>query len=339
MTSASVSGVTNKDVGQYAEDLLALAQRSGAYNYIHDFQGRTGWLVFDNPDIANSADSPLIREYSMSGLFLPKSRYQARFHTSPLIRPNPWGMILGANDCDNYVALPIGASTSGGDGLTITRESDDGTVTLVRATTDGDVLFDVSESEVDLGEVKVLDPSDEEDDGYWLKVHSPDFTPGDSLALQNGLYRVILDASTGYISLYRWNSGTSAYVKIDDFTAGTFTEAWLTEITPDQAVCKLDNGVEVTVRRGHPILIDTGTVDLLCVALTPANQSTSTDNYLSLGTSLYICSDANFNIVNATKNLDSGKKWIFYETVAATAEDIAHQCLVNPRLKRELVAR
>ncbi len=339
MTSASVSGVTNKDVDQYAEDLLALAQRSGAYNYIHDFQGRSGWLVLENPEISNDADSPMIREYSMSGLFLPRSRYQARFHSSPQIRTNPWGLTLGADDCDNYVALPAGASYSGGDGTTTTRESEDGTITLVLATTDGDVCFDVGESEVDLGEVKVLDPSDEEDDDYWLKVHSPDLAPKEKLVLQNGLYRVILDADTEYITLYRWDSGTSVYVKIDDFTAGTFTEAWLSEITPDQAVCKLDNGVEITVRRGHPILIDTGATDLSCVSSTPADQSTSTDNYLSLGTSLYICSDATFSLVNSTKNLDSGKKWIFYEAVAATAEDIAHQCLVLPRLKRELVAR
>lgn len=330
MTSAQISGITNKDVDRYAEDLLALAQRSGAYNYIHDFQGRSGWLVLENPEISNDAESPMIREYSMSGLFLPKSRYQARFHTSPQIRTNPWGLTFGSGGCDNYVALPAGASYSGGDGSTITRESEDGTITLILANSENDARFDVSAAEVDLGEVKVMDPTDEDDDAYWLKAHSPDMGMKEKLVLQNGLYRVVLDASTGYISLYRWDP--SAYVKIDDFTAGSFSEAWLSEITPDQAVCKLDNGVEITVRRGHPILIDTGTANLSCVSLSPSNQSTSSDNYLTLGTNLYICSDANFSI--ASKNLGSGKKWIFYGST-----DIAHQCLVNPRLKRELVAR
>lgn len=86
-------------------------------------------------------------------------------------------------------------------------------------------------------------------------------------------------------------------------------------------------------------MIDTGTTDLITIGLTPSDQSTSTENYLSLGTNLYICSDESFSIVNATQNLDDGKKWIFYETVSATAEDIAHQAMVNARENRELIQR
>lgn len=86
-------------------------------------------------------------------------------------------------------------------------------------------------------------------------------------------------------------------------------------------------------------MVDTGTSDLLCVTLTPADQSTSAENYLVLATSMYICSNESFSIVNSTKNLDDGKKWIFYETVSATAEDIAHQAMVDPRQVRELVGR
>ena len=123
------------------------------------------------------------------------------------------------------------------------------------------------------------------------------------------------------------------------FSAGTFTRATITENTPDCIKVELDSDVDIELRRGHPPMIDTGTTDLVTVGLTPSDQSTTTDNYLSLGTSLYICSDANFSIVNATQNLDDGKKWIFYETVSATAEDIAHQALVDARLNRELVPR
>lgn len=326
-----------RNVDQYAADLTALVDRWGSYNYINDYQNRSGWLVLNSADSTKSADSVLIRTYSLSGRFMPKNRYQARMHTAPVIRSNPWSHVLGTDDCDNYVAIPIGATYSGGDGSTISRSSEDGTITFVLATTANDILFDVAEDDVDNGEVKIWDEMGEVSESDWVKVFLKEHEFTGDIVIQNGLYRIQLDAATEYMAVYRWNS--TVWTKIDDFTCGTFTGGFITTSNPDEVVCELSNGVEITVRRGHPILIDTGTDDLLCVALTPSSQSTSTDNYLVLATSTYICSDANFSIVNATKNIDDGKKWIFYETVSATAEDIAHQTLVNARLQRELVAR
>jgi len=97
--------------------------------------------------------------------------------------------------------------------------------------------------------------------------------------------------------------------------------------------------VKIELRRGHPPMIDTGTVDLISATHSPSDQSTSTENYLVLETNKYICSDESFSIVNATKNLDDGKKWIFYETDSGVAEDIAHQAMVEARMKRELIIR
>lgn len=112
---------------------------------------------------------------------------------------------------------------------------------------------------------------------------------------------------------------------------------WLTGINPDLVECKLDSGVTIIFRRGQPPLIDTGTTDLECPSLDPADQSTLTDNYLTLGLNLYICSDQNFSI--GSQNLDSGKKWILYATSGTAAKYVSHQMLVNQRLRRELVAR
>ena len=326
-----------RDVDQYAEDINALVDRFGVYNYIDDYQNRSGWLVLNSGNSEKSAESVLIRNYALSGQFMPKALYQSRMHSSPIIRSNPWSMTLGVDDCDNYIAVPIGATYSGGDGSSITRAGEDGTITLVLATTANDIYFDLTEEDIDNGEVKIWDEMNEASESDWVKVFLKEHVFTGDIVIQNSIYRIKFDAVTEYMTIYRWNS--TVWTKIDDFTCGTFTGGYITKSTPDEVVCELSNGVEITVRRGHPILIDTSTADLLCVTLTPADQSTSTENYLVLATSTYICSDANFSIVNSTKNLDSGKKWIFYETVAETAEDIAHQALVNSRLQRELVAR
>ena len=207
---------------------------------------------------------------------------------------------------------------------------------MVLATTANDIRFDVTEDDIDNGEVKIWDELGEASESDWIKVFDVDHEFTGKAVIQNSIYRVILDPATEYITVYRYDSG---WTKIDDFTAGTFDYVQLTTANDDEVILKLSSGVEITMARGHPALIDTSSVDLLAVALTPADQSTSTDNYLVLATSTYICSDANFSIVNSTKNLDSGKKWIFYETDVGTAEDIAHQALVLQNGVRELVAR
>lgn len=327
---------TVKTAEQYAEDIMGLEDSMAPFNFVYNYQGRTGWAAVRLADAPEIAETPLIRKYTIGGLFMPKAKYQPRRHTAPTIRSNPWSHVLGTDDCDNYVAIPIGATYSGGDGSTITRVGEDGTITLVLATTANDIRFDVTEDDIDNGEVKIWDELGEASESDWIKVFDVDHEFTGKAVIQNSIYRVILDPATEYITVYRYDSG---WTKIDDFTAGTFDYVQLTTANDDEVILKLSSGVEITMARGHPALIDTSLVDLLAVALTPADQSTSTDNYLVLATSTYICSDANFSIVNSTKNLDSGKKWIFYETNAATAEDIAHQALVLQNGVRELVAR
>lgn len=327
---------TVKTAQQYADDIQSLTNRTVSYNSIYNFQGRTGWVVVDTAEAPLSAESPYVRPFSLGGMFMPKSLYQSMMHTAPAIRTNPWSHVLGTDDCDNYVAIPIGSAYSGGDGSTITRTGEDGTITLVLATSANDIRFDVSEDDVDNGEVKIYDELGEAAEADWIKVFSLDHEFVGKAVIQNSLYRIICDPATEYMTLYRYNSG---WVKIDDFTAGTFDHVQLKNVNSDVVTLELSSGVDITIRRGHPILIDTESTDLISIALTPADQSTTTDNYLVLATSTYICSDENFSLVNSTKNCDDGKKWIFYETDAGTAEDIAHQALVNPNFVRELVAR
>jgi len=472
-------------IDDMAEDILALKDRGSRFNYIHNFQNRSGWLGIKEAGSDKNASSLVTRPYLMSGKFLPKALYQTRMHSNPVIRPNDFSFSLGADDCDNYIAIPIGATYLGGDGSTITRTSKDGDITLVLATDDSDIKWDINEADRLNGECKIFDMMSEnllknddfEDwgegtsvppsgwinsgllgvvrdalhkigvysvkittdaaidhlyqeisldyagkeltfgcwvystleiharigitddtgtsysgyhaggsvwrwltvtrtidpgtsyirvilnlyqansayydggivvegsevpvtpviDTYGVQVYSREREFTGSMIIENGLYRIMINPSTDHITIYYWDG--SEYIHISAFTAATFTRTTILENTSDRIRVKLDSDVEIELRRGHPPMIDTGATDLITIGLTPADQSTTTENYLSLGTNLYISSDESFNIVNATKNLDDGKKWIFYETDSGVAEDIAHQAMVDARENRELIQR
>jgi len=327
---------TVKTVEEYAEDINALIGQPAAFNSIYNIMGRTGWAVVKAAAAPKTADEGDTRKFTASGLFMPKSKYQTRMRTVPAIRANPFGFTLGVNDCDNYVAIPIGATYTGGDGSTITRAGEDGDVTLVLATALNNINFDVPKADVNNGEVKIWDEMGEALEADWVRVYNVDHEFIGKAVIQNSLYRVILNKTNGYISVYRF---TTVWTLIENFTCGTFNHVQLKTINDDKLTLNLSSGVEITVRRGHPILIDTGADALLAVTLTPADQTTTTENYLVLAANTYICSDAVFSIVNITKNLGSGKKWIYYEAYAPTAEDIAHQAMVDQNLTRELIIR
>ena len=465
------SGVAST-INDMAEDILALKNRRSQFNYIHDFQNRSGWLGIKEAGSDKNASSLVTRPYVLSGKFLPKALYQTRMHSHPIIRPNDFSFTLGIDDCDNYIAIPIGSTYLGGDGSTITRTSEDGEITLIKATTNTDIVFDIDEADVDNGEVKLFDEMITSDEDQWIQVFNTDRTFVGHKIIQNGLYRLaisdgdpiqvtientatnvtvtnsgqtfnprvggidtitavqikvtattapdtatvsiydspggtLLGAKTintpnngyfiatfdhpigiigdnmwmtivgstglwktsqtdtssyaygdktdlsgnvvagdlyfiiygnkGLISLSRWD--TSDYTLIDNFIGTTYRYSRILDFTPDLIEIGFKDNISVELSRGHPPMIDTAAEDLVCCILDPSNQSTTTENYLVLDTSVYVCSDESFNIVNATKNLDDGKKWIFYETVSATAEDIAHQAMVKARQTRELVQK
>ena len=305
---------TTRTLNQIVEDAQSIRQRSGAYNYIYNVNGRTGWMFCNRANIPYSSGA--LRDFTMSGLWLDHGMYTTQQHCRPVTRANDWS-IVG----ENWVAIPIGASYSGGDGSTDTVSSEDGTMTLVLADSNN-VNFDLAAVEYDVGECRVYDGT--------TQVYNSEHVFSGNCVISNGLYKVTLSSNT--VTLHYWNG--SAYTKIDDFSAGSFSRVSLISVTSDEIKCKTDNAIEITVERGRIPLIDTP-VDLTCTALTPANQSTSGDNYLTLGTNLYVCSDRNFSI--ASNVIDSGNLWIFY--AASGVQATAHNALVKSNLKRNIVER
>lgn len=237
-----------RDVDQYAEDITALVERFGVYNSIYDYQGRSGWLIIDSGDSDKSADSVLIRNYSLGGRFMPKNKYQARMHTAPAILTNDFSLTLGVGGCDNYVPLPIGATYSGGDGSTITRVGADGTTTLILATTANNINWDLAADEVDVGECKVWDSviTGDTTEANWVRVFNPDHVFTGDTIIENGLIRLKLILNHhDYITIFNYISGWSAVGNTAYFEimySGVSPDQSLptnfTSITPDKIIIK-----------------------------------------------------------------------------------------------------
>jgi hypothetical protein len=330
-----------KTIHLYSEDVLALRDREGAYNLINDFDDRTGFLIVTKAATTHAAKTLPIRSYDIAGLFLSLAKYKLRYKTYPTIRPNPWSMTLGSDDCNNYVAIPIGGSYSGGDGSTITRTGEDGVITLVKATSDNNISFEINGNDVDAGEVKVFDDMNTSTEANWNRVHSTDHKFEGMLVVQNGLFRVKVDPVTNeYLSLYHWDTFADGYSKIDDYSLDTeFSTAWFTRLNGDNVVMKLSNGVTIEVTRGHPIMIDTGSIEMFAVNEDIVSSSATSENYIEFMDDTYVCSDAIFSTVAASGSIGTGKKWIFYDTSSTSAEDTAHICLVDMNLRREITGR
>jgi hypothetical protein len=162
-----------------------------------------------------------------------------------------------------------------------------------------------------------------------LEVFSTHHVFSGNCTILNGLYMVVLSENT--ISIYYDDGG---YVKIDDFTAGTFDTFAVTELNEDTCTVKTSNNIEITLERGRVPHISSS-VDLTCTSLTPADQTTDADNYLTLGTGLYVAGDESFSIADDV--IDCGDLWIF--RAVSGADVVAHNCLVKSNLKRSVVPR
>ncbi len=324
-----------KTLEQQIEDLLSLKYLNAAYNSVN-VPDLKGFLSVSAIKPKVSARKAGLREVSLEALLYPSKQYQRLLSSQPVVFPNDFSFALGTNDVDEYLALPVGASYLGGDGITTTRTAEDGTIKYMLATSAKDVKFDLSADEINVGEIKVWDDMNL-GEASWIRIFNREHVFTGKTVIQNGLYRVIFDTANDYVSVYYWNA--SAYTKIDDFKSGTFTTIKFISITPDIVSLELDSGVTVDMVRGHPPQIDTGDSDLLATSLAFLNQSTGAENYLSLGTNLYIASNRSFSIIGGIRNLGKGKKWIYRETDAVIAEDIAHQAMVSHGLQRELVLR
>lgn len=229
---------TAKTAEQYADDLLGLMQVTSAYNYV-DFHNRRGFCTVRDVNAPLESGRQLDRKCSISGLFLPSNKYQRRLHTNPVILANDFSLTLGASGCDNYVPLPIGSTYSGGDGSTITRVGADGTQTLVLATSDNDIKFDLDADEVDVGECKCWDSviAGDATESNWIRVFNVDHEFSGDAIFENGLIRVKSRIAAGRARFYAHIASVWTFVtelKIGALTQQSASVYKITSITPDK---------------------------------------------------------------------------------------------------------
>lgn len=301
----------SRTLNQRVEDAMAIRQRPGSCNFIHSVNGKSGWFFCNAADIPYSSGA--LRDMVLKGLWMDASVYTTKLHCRPTTMSNDFA-ITG----QNWIAVPIGSTWSGGS-TTETLSSEDGTITRVQANY---ALFDLAAVESGKGEVRCYDGT--------TPIYNHEHIFSGNCVISNGLYKITLSSNT--ITIEYWN-GTE-YVEIDDFTAGTFSRVTLTELTPDKVSCKTNNSIEITLERGRVPHINSPE-DLTCGSLTPADQTTTTDNYLSLGTGMYVCGNRSFSI--ASNVIDAGNLWIFQEDT--DPQTIAHNTLMISNLKREIVER
>lgn len=170
-------------------------------------------------------------------------------------------------------------------------------------------------------DVRCLDGSTE--------VYSVNHIFSGNCSILNGQYMVTLSENT--ISVYYYNE---AYIKIDDFDAGTFDRVTVLDVTEDVVKVKTSNDIEITIERGRVPHINSP-VDLTCSVLSPADQSTDTENYLTLGSDMYVASDQSFSVASGV--IDAGDLWVFRAT--ADVVTVAEDCLVVSNLRRQVAVR
>lgn len=163
-----------------------------------------------------------------------------------------------------------------------------------------------------------------------MEIFSPFHIFSGNCIIKNGLYQVTISANS--IKVDYWD--TDAYVTIDTFAAGTFSQFFVTDINIDMVEARTSNGIVVRVERGRVPHISTP-VPLVCSSLIPSDQSTSADNYLTLSTGSYVASDVAMSI--ASNVISAGNRWIFY--TASDAATVAADCLVKSNLHRRVVRK
>lgn len=232
-----------KTATDYAEDVLSLLDSEKAHNYIHEFQGRSGWLSVGDAESPNDADTPLSREYGITGYFLPSKTYQPRYVSNPSIMTNDFSIVFGSDGADNYIPLPKGASYIGTLD-TITRETNDGSITLVKDNSALGTSFEFTEDESDAGECKVWDSvtPGNSTESTWKRIYNVDHVFTGDIYLENGLIRQKIDASTDR-ELYSYDSVGQVWNQLANEEAFFQSAAgynyvvdntWFTELTSDK---------------------------------------------------------------------------------------------------------
>lgn len=213
------NAIYTKTLEQQIEDLLALTRLNAAYNSVNvaDLKGFLS-IIDVKPKV--SASKIGLREISLDSWLYSDTQYQRYINTNPVIIPNDFSILFGSGGADSYIPLPIGVTDySGGDGFVITRAGKNGTITLVKATTNKNIDFDLGTDEVNVGECGVWDTMDSVNEVDWIKIFNIDHVFVGNCIIQNNFLRINISKTyvTEAIKLYAFVNSAWLYVRYIDF--------------------------------------------------------------------------------------------------------------------------
>ncbi|WP_094226915.1 hypothetical protein [Methanolobus psychrotolerans] len=308
-----------RTVYQLKEDAEALTQRLSGYNYIHNIKGRSGWISVDSVDVDDNTGS--LWPVTITGQWFDKGNYVMMLTADQTTHQNDWD-ITG----EYRFVVPIGASwyspeETVHDNITV----EDGTQKSIQPDA-VHVYVEMGSAETSTGECRCYDyPSPPQ-----KQVFSTAHIFEGSVVVTNGLYKIILAANVLYVY----------YLSGGEWTLMTTLNTWVngtnavTTLTQDKIIVRRGNDLKITMETARPphIYCDTA---VLIVSPSVDDQTTTTDNYLTLASGVYVASNMEFSITD--NYIDAGHMWIFRATSGAS--DAAHNCLVKGNVLRQVVRR
>lgn len=299
---------------QLKEDAEALTQRRAGYNYVHDVKGRSGFIACTGVDVDDSAG--VLWPVSIQGQWLDKGDYVMQLSVNPVTRANDWD-ITGSY----RMRIPTGYSADAGVSYGYNLiDTEDGDIAEINTSSITSIKSEISGDDLVTYKCKCYD-------GTSL-VYSTSHIFAGQCSISNGLYKIIFDSL--YLYLRYWDgSAWRVLGTLSHHDGGTIT---LTEVNNDRIVIKKGQTIEIEMEYCRiPRISSSGELKVSGAS----DGSTTTDNYLSIGTNTYVASTVDFSITSTV--IDAVDMWFFY--AASGVSTVAHDAIVKSNLKRRVVSR
>lgn len=299
---------------QLKEDAEALTQRRAGYNYVHDVKGRSGFIACTGVDVDDSAG--VLWPVSIQGQWLDKGDYVMQLSVNPVTRANDWD-ITGSY----RMRIPTGYSADAGVSYGYNLiDTEDGDIAEINTSSITSIKSEISGDDLTTYKCKCYD-------GTSL-VYSTSHIFTGQCSISNGLYKIIFDSL--YLYMRYWDgSAWQVLGTLSHHDGGTIT---LTEVNNDRIVIKKGQTIEIEMEYCRiPRISSSGEVKVSGAS----DGSTTTDNYLSIGTNKYVASTVDFSITSTV--IDAVDMWFFY--AASSVSTAAHDAIVKSNFRRSVVPR
>jgi hypothetical protein len=304
----------SRTIEQLKEDAEAIAQRRAGYNYVHNVKGRSGFISCSNVDV--DFETGVLWPVSVDGQWLDKGDYVMQLSVNPVTRANDWDI-----EGTYKMRIPSGYSADAGVSYGYNYiDTEDGNIQEINTAEIKSVNVEISGDDTTDSKCKCYDGSS--------PVYSTSHIFTGQCSISNGLYKIIFDSL--FLYLRYWDgSAWQILGTLSHHDDGTIT---LNEINNDRIIIKKGQTIEIEMEYCRvPRISSSGELNVSGAT----NGSTSSDNYLPIGTNKYVASTIDFSISSTV--ISATDMWFFY--AASDVSNEAHNAIVKSNLKRSVIPR